>query len=433
MRRALRLTVLASVSMVLVAMLVPMAVLVRGYGNEDQLLRAALEVQATETAVSGQDKGAVAVYLDRINDHTGTRTTVLYPDGTGIGPDPGEDGLVRQARTTGQARVDDVPAGAQILFPVAQGGNSALPAETAVIRVIVPEPALSTHFLKPWLVLVLLGLVLLGGSLLLAERLGRSFVGPLRSLASWAQHLGTRRTLGPAPADGPVEVRELAAALTRLVDRIEVLLAREREAVSDLSHRLRTPMTALRLRVEALPDDDDRDRLGTDLDHLQATVDEIVREARRSEREGISPRADGLAVVVERVRFWSPLAEDQGRPFVVRVRDDTATPVRASVEDLNALVDVLLDNVFSHTPDGTAVEIDVERTDEGGVRLVVADHGPGLPTVPERIADRGASASGSTGLGLAIARRTAEESGGRLVLGGTPGGGARIDVVLGPA
>ena len=73
-------------SMVLVAMLVPMAVLVRGYGNEDQLLRAALEVQATETAVSGQDKGAVAVYLDRINDHTGTRTTVLYPDGTGIGP-----------------------------------------------------------------------------------------------------------------------------------------------------------------------------------------------------------------------------------------------------------------------------------------------------------------------------------------------------------
>ena len=90
MRRGLRLTVLASVSMVLLAMLVPMAVLVRGYSDEDELFRAAVDVQATETAVSGQDKGSVAVYLDRINADSNARTTVLYPDGTGIGPDPGE-------------------------------------------------------------------------------------------------------------------------------------------------------------------------------------------------------------------------------------------------------------------------------------------------------------------------------------------------------
>ncbi len=94
MRRSLIVTVAAAVTMVLVAMLVPMGVLLRSYALEDRLSRAALEVQATESVVSGQDQGAVNVYVDRINSgDDGTRTTVLYPpspehpDGLAIGPD----------------------------------------------------------------------------------------------------------------------------------------------------------------------------------------------------------------------------------------------------------------------------------------------------------------------------------------------------------
>ncbi|SDR84196.1 Signal transduction histidine kinase [Nocardioides scoriae] len=429
MRRSLILTVAAVVSMVLLAMLVPMAVLVRSYALEDRLSRAALEVQATESVVSGQDTGAVAVYLDRINTSTGTRTSVLYPGGPAVGPDDEEDARVQEARETGRARVDDVDDGTQILVPVSRGGSSSLPSQTPVIRVVVLQPGIPGEVLRAWLILALLGLVLLGGALLLADRLGRTFVVPLRALARHTQQLGSSpRHTEPITPTGPVEVQELGSAVNRLVGRIELLLARERESVSDLSHRLRTPVTALRLRIETLADADERRRLGADLDELQAMVDQVVREARRSEREGVDPRTDAVTTLAERIRFWVPLAEDQGRSMEVVVAPAEA-PVRASAEDLAALVDVLLDNVFSHTPEGAAVRVSVGPGAGGGAVVEVEDAGPGLPEGLE-VVRRGTSGAGSSGLGLAIAERTAAESGGRLVLGRSPLGGASVRVEL---
>jgi signal transduction histidine kinase len=103
-------------------------------------------------------------------------------------------------------------------------------------------------------------------------------------------------------------------------------------------------------------------------------------------------------------------------------------PVRLAADDLSAAIDALLGNVFAHTPEGVAV--DVRATGDGqGVRIEVADRGPGLP--PEA-ADRGHSGGGSTGLGLDIARRTAEAAGGRLELHGRPAGGTSVTMHLGP-
>jgi signal transduction histidine kinase len=432
-RRQLIVTVAAVVSMVLLAMLVPMAVLVRGYALEDRLSRAALEVQATETVVSGQDKGAVAQYVDAVNAAGDeSRTTVLYPGGLGVGPDPGEDSRVVEARRTGQARVDDVDGGAEILVPVALGGSSARPEETPVVRVLVREPGLGSGVARAWLLLATLGLVLLAGALVLADRLGRSFVRPLTELADRARALGDGTTTAPARVSGPPEVRELAETLNRLVGRVEVLLEREREAVSDLSHRLRTPITALRLRIEAMADPGVREQLATDLDELEGMVDHVVREARRSEREGLVAEADGLAVLGRRANFWRPLAEDQERSLeVVAPQAAGAAPVRASDADLEALLDALMDNVFTHTAEGTAVRVILSRRREGGVLLVVEDDGPGYPAGLD-VARRGTSGAGSTGLGMAIVARTATESGGGLVLGRSESGGARAEVALGP-
>ena len=433
MRRSLILTVAAAVTMVLLAMLVPMAILMRDYALEDRLASAALEVQATETVVSGagSDYGDVSVYIVRVNEASDSQTTVLYPDGTGIGPQPGEDERVVQSRQTGQARVDDVDGGAQILVPVSLGGSSGSAADTPVIRVFVPEPSLvSGPTTRAYLVLAGLGLVLLLGALFIADRVGRSFVQPIGRLATYAQTLGDRRTPPPDPS-GPREVRDLGATLQRLVGRIELLLARERESVSDLSHRLRTPITSLRLRIDGLAPGEEKERLSEDLDRLQVMVDHVVSEARRSEREGLVTGTPALAVLADRAAFWAPLAEDQGRAFTVAVPNGPTTPVHASEADLAALVDVLLDNVFTHTREGVALALTVEPRPGGGVVLVVDDDGPGFPDGVD-VVRRGASGAHSTGLGLAIAHKTATESGGGLVVGRSPSGGGRVVVELGP-
>lgn len=434
MRRSLIVTVAAAVSMVLLAMLVPMAVLVQSYALEDRLSRAALEVQATETVVSrhGDDKGAVSVYLDRLNSSAdGTLTTVLYPDAEDIGPNPGEDDRVRQARRTGQARIDDTADGAQFLVPVSLGGTSTVPSQTPVIRVDVASPGLGEGVLRAWGLLALLGLLLLAGSLLVADRLGRSFVQPIRGLAEQAQRLGDPGRGDRVEVAGPREVQELGVALNRLVGRIQVLLRRERESVSDLSHRLRTPITALRLRIDGLAEGEERERLSADLDELEGMVDRVVREAGRSGREGLVARADGMAVLLDRVRFWEPLAEDQDRDFQVTAAEGRVVPVGASASDLVALLDVLLDNVFSYTPEGSPLAVSLQPQDGGGLELVVDDGGPGFPQTMD-VSSRGTSGGGSTGLGLAIAARTAAGSGGRLDVGTSPQGGARVRVTLGP-
>jgi signal transduction histidine kinase len=293
-----------------------------------------------------------------------------------------------------------------------------VPEATSVIRVTVLDRGFDGQVRTTWAVLGLLGLALLGGSLLVADQLGRRFVLPIKALAASAVRLGENDLSSPVPQEGPPEVQEVGAALNRLVGRVEQLLRRERDNVADLSHRLRTPITALRLDAESLADPTERERLARDIDALERMVDAVIREARRSQREGLAASGDVVEAVAERTAFWAPLADDQGRSFEVDV-PGTPLAVAASRADLDALVDVLLDNVFSHTPEGTAVRVSV-APDGDGVLLTVADDGPGFLDLD--LVGRGRSAAGSTGLGLDIARRTADSSGGRLDAGRADGG-----------
>jgi signal transduction histidine kinase len=430
-RRQLILTVAAVISMVLLALLVPMAVLVRNYALEDRLSRAALEVQATETVVSRRDKGEVSVYLDRLNRGDGTvSTAVLYADGVVIGPGPGDDDLVRTSRATGRARVDDVAGGIQILVPVSLGGSDST-GRSPVVRVLVRDSSVAGEVHRAWLVLGGLGVAMLIGAVVLADRLGRSFVRPIAALADSADHLGDNPVGSRTPVAGPPEVRTAARALNRLVDRVEVLLDRERQQAIDLSHRLRTPITALRLTIDGLDDPQERVRLTGDVDALEEAVDRLLLGAHRSFGEGLVSQCDAVDVVQVRTHFWSALADEQQRDFRVEL---PAGPimVRVTATDMEALVDVLLDNVFTHTPEGAAVAVTVTPDPQGGATLSVDDGGPGLP--PELdVVRRGASGAGSSGLGLAIAVRTARESGGDLETSPSRLGGARVSARLGPA
>ena len=134
-------------------------------------------------------------------------------------------------------------------------------------------------------------------------------------------------------------------------------------------------------------------------------------------------------VVAERAAFWRPLAEDTERPMTVDVAHGQL-PVRVSQENLATCADILLENVFAHTPDGAGCLISLSHREPGGAWLVVADEGPGFPQADPT--ERGRSGVGSTGLGLDIARRIAESSGGTLIIGRSAAGGGLVTVELGP-
>ena len=263
--------------------------------------------------------------------------------------------------------------------------------------------------------------------MLAGEVLTRRIVRPLVQTATTAQALSAGDTTARAPTDGPGEVADVGRALNRLADRIDELIAEERETVADLSHRLRTPLTALRLDAEALRDPADAERIGTHVSALERMLTAVIHAARRPQREGRMPSCDATAVVAERVAFWSALTEEQGRVAHRRPARSRPLPVRAGAEDLAAAVDALLENVIAHTPEGTAfavrlVATGVRRAARGGRRR------PG-PRPEEPV--RGRSDRGSSGLGLDIARRCAQASGGSMTLGRSPSGGALITVDLG--
>ena len=412
MRRQITLLVAATTSVVLLAFLLPAASLVARVADARALDSARAQLQFLIPTVGFDQRDQVAANL--IGTSGDLDVGVLWIDGQWLG-DAGPDDAVPASPT-----VTATDSGTRLVQPVQRSDG------TAVIQVFVPVDVLRAGVTRTWLVLAGLGIVLLVLALAVADRLARSLTRPVTDLATTAHRLGSGDLSARTDPTGPPEVREVATALNRLAGRIGELLTAEREAAADLAHRLRTPLTALRLDAESLPPGD-RERLLADVDALTQGVDEVIAEARRTVREGLGTGCDAADVVSARVRFWSVLAEEEGREVTVHASGGPLL-VRVSAGDLAAAVDALLGNVFAHTPEGTAFTVAVRPRAGGGADVAVADRGPG---VPAGALGRGQSAAGSTGLGLDIARRTAEASGGSLGITTTAVGTAVV-LSLGP-
>lgn len=423
MRRQLALLVAATTSIVLVAFLVPLALLARSVAADRAVNAATLEAQALSSLVATVDRQTLDLVLQQVNGGAPHPVTVFLPDGTAAGAPAPRSAAVALAEQ-GRSVTAEAVGGREILVAV-QG----LPDGTAVIRAFVPDSELRRGVTRAWVILSLLGAVLLVVGLLVADRLARTLVRPIGEVAAVSHRLARGELDARARPFGPPEVRDVARGLNHLAGRIRELLDQERETVADLSHRLRTPLTTLRLEAE-LADRETASRLAASVDALERTVTEVIREARR--RGEPPPPSDAAQVVRDRVDFWAALAEEQGR----EVRTDLATgplPVRAGRDELADCVDALLGNVFAHTPEGSAFTVRLSARGGGGCRLAVADEGPGFAGLSEsEPLRRGLSGGGSTGLGLDIARRTAEASGGSLRLRAGPAGGAEVTVDLGP-
>jgi signal transduction histidine kinase len=432
MRRRISWLVVVTTSTVVVSFVIPLCLLVRNLAQERAMAAADQEARSVAIVLAGLQGSPedLAGVVESIDDRGTPRTSVVLQDGTVLGSqqDLANDPDVRLAASQNESFTRRDSSGGVVLISIGVQDEDGQ-VSTAVIRSAVSPADLNQGVRAAWLSIIGLGAALLVLALAVAFSFGRRISDPLREVAEVAHQLREGDLHARAKVRGSAETRELAKALNGLADRTGELLAAERAAVGDLSHRLRTPVTALRLDAEAVRDPELAARLQEHIATLQVSIDAIVAEARRPVRSDLAATCDASATVRGRVGFWQALAEDQGRPLRVAV---PAVPVPAPVaaDDLADVVDVLIDNVFAHTPEGTPFEVTLASVADR-VSLVVTDEGPGLHRETDDSLSVHVARPGSTGLGLDIARRLAESCGGELLLGSGPAGrGTRVELTL---
>ena len=326
--------------------------------------------------------------------------------------------------------------GGDILFvavPVASGGTI-----HGAVRITYPTSEVDARVHRSWAILAAIAVIVLGVSALVGWRFARATVEPLARVERAAGAAGAGDLTVRAPVEGPPEVRSLATRFNQMVARIADLVRAQETFVADASHQLRTPLAALRLRLENLerhvdpPGQENLEGAIAELDRLGRLVTGLLVLARSDAGATNREPVDLAQLIQERVELWTPLAEEQG----VRVVAVTGGPTVAQVAPgrLEQVLDNLIENALAVSPDGGAITVSLTETPQGW-ELHVADEGPGLsPEDQARAFDRfwrseRATVDG-TGLGLAIVQRLVESVGGTIELRTAPGGGLDAAVTL---
>jgi signal transduction histidine kinase len=455
---------IATTSMVALAFLVPLGLLVQQLARERALADAERQAAVVVAVLAvTTDPIAVERAIETAGDTDADQVAVHGLAGSQVGAGRAEADEVTLATNLRQAMTTRVPGGVSYLEPVDVGGA------TVVVEVYLPDSVLTRGVHTAWYVLTGLAVGLVIASVIFGDRLAAKVVGSMRTLSRAAVALGDGNLEVRVRPTGPREVAEASVAFNRMADRLVAARIAERELVADLSHRLRTPLTVLRLDAETLDANQanqvdtgstaelDRHRTTMRIRHAIATlereIDELIRTTREAARKaaatgsaaaaasaaatgapatrtaaGAEPataaqRCDVSEVVRERMVFWSAVAGDQDRPCTVRGAESRA-PVPVPRADLAAALDAVIGNVLRYTPQGTALEVAVTRRD-GWVALRVDDAGQGIAD-PERAMRRGVSDHGSTGLGLDIAQRVTQAARGSVNIGRARLGGASV-------
>jgi signal transduction histidine kinase len=447
MTRRLLGTYLTITGFVLVVLIVPLG---RTFAAREQdRLISAIERDATVVAgmsEEGLEEGqplGLDLLLARYTQDPGGRIVIVDAGGISVADSDNLDGPPRDFSTRPEfiealaGRVDrgirsSETLGEDLIFVAVPAGSDG--SVLGAVRITYPATTLEDSVRDNWLRLCVLSLVVLAAVTIVGFTLARSVTRPVRALEETAASLSAGDLAARVTVSGPPEIRELGRTFNETADWLEALIDSQRGFVADASHQLRTPLTALRLRLENLRYAVDP----SDLPAVEAALSETGRLTRlvdgllalaRAEAEH-APRevVDLTAVVAGRAGAWEPLASDGGVTIVTEL--PATAPARMAPGATEQILDNLVSNALDATGEGGVITISVVAAGNRW-ELHVSDEGPGM-TEEQRAAafDRFASGKGErgSGLGLSIVRQLARSGGGDAHLHPSPSGG--LDAVV---
>lgn len=321
-----------------------------------------------------------------------------------------------------------------VAVPVASGGNV-----WGAVRVTLDAHEVNERVTRFWLGLGAVALVVLAVMTAIGWAVARSVTRPVRKLQAAANRFAQGELSATDGDDrAPPELRELEAALNTMAGRLDAMLQQQRSFVADASHQLRTPLTAIRLRLEnlhsATPDEAgqrDIEASIAETTRLAELVEDLLKLA-RAERTPQLTAIDLTQTVRERVDVWTAVAEEQS---VTLSFDTEATrlPVTAVEGGLEQMLDNVIDNAITAASEGGSVAVAIEPGADHHT-VTVSDTGPGLDDAQKgRAFDRfwrGGTDTGGTGLGLPIVKTLAEAAGGTVSLEDNHPSGLRVRLSL---
>lgn len=266
--------------------------------------------------------------------------------------------------------------------------------------------------------ILLLSALAIGVGVGVASFQSRRLAEPMTRLADRAENLGAGNSRSEPLNTGIAEIDRVSQVLERRAHELAKSLASEREFAADASHQLRTPLTALLMRLEEISTTDDlavvheeAESAIAQVERLTGVVDDLLTRTRRG-REDESSAVSLDSVIAALQREWQPMFEQARRS--VRVVGTRGLRVQANQAALSQIMSTLLENSLVH---GMGTVDVMARRSGPSVVVEVSDHGQGVPAaLAPHIFERSVSSGKSTGLGLALARDLAEANGGRLEL-----------------
>ncbi len=412
MRRRITRSILLVVSLLVVGLGVPLAIVAQRFYED----RAVLELQrraAEATAeialpLNSQNVARAAAESDTpanfsVYDEAGRR---LF----GAGPMRADAAVQRALR--GEAASTHAAGELAVATPITDRQSERV---VGSMRVTQPADVVAGQARRAWWLMTVVVGAGFAVAVVVARSEARRLSEPIGDLARMAERYGRGELPDPRPRSGIAEVDTLADALNASAVRLAELLARERSFSADVSHQLRTPLAGLQLRLEhAMRSDDPRAQVQgalAEVRRLEATVEQLLALAR--DAHPVSSRlevADLLQAVDER---WQPRFSGVARELAVR-SDDRLPPVNASAVSIGQVLDVLLDNALHHGQGRVGVRV---RPAAGGLVIEVDDEGVGIADDDlVAVFARHSGSGGSSGIGLALARTIAEAEGGRLLV-----------------